>query len=271
MSDDLLKKARADKLALAKAFAPPNIKSSYRGVDIVRTGHAPHRGVIFLLKKDEWSINDVIALFCQENANELYELISSSINSRRLKTSRTIQSNTHHQFYFDPLTFIEWAISKQLQLLPEVADWYNKTIAKPTDEDVAKISENEKVTNQPEADKPWLVSNQREQRAQSAESTRQQQPSGNNIALSGILNEPSKKDDWFYLIDDMTKEFYSEHGKAPNSTQAWGQLWTNPPQGYAITNGTDKGENCLNMPGVKPLCISAFNKRWNKYTSQKSL
>ena len=67
----------------------------------------------------------------------------------------------------------------------------------------------------------------------------------------------------------MTKDFYNRHGKLPNEVQAWGQLWTSPPDGYVITTGKESanGEDCLCMPSVKPLSRSAFKERWKKYTA----
>ena len=87
----------------------------------------------------------------------------------------------------------------------------------------------------------------------------------NDCDFSGFLKIPSRIDDWFCVIDDMVKIFYSQHGKPPNETQAWGQLWTTPPAGYSITASTERGEDCLKMPGVSPLSKSAFSKRWKKY------
>lgn len=89
----------------------------------------------------------------------------------------------------------------------------------------------------------------------------------NDFEFSGLLKIPAKKDDWFQVIDDMTLAFYNKYGKRPNEVQAWGQLWTSPPDGYAVTTGKDKGEDCLFMPSVKSLSRSAFKKRWNDYTA----
>ncbi|MDP2902971.1 MAG: hypothetical protein Q8N96_07645 [Methylovulum sp.] len=94
------------------------------------------------------------------------------------------------------------------------------------------------------------------------------QKNNNNCDFSGLLRIPEKVDDWFNVIDDMVRVFYTQQGKPPNGTQAWGQLWTTPPIGYLITTGTDKGEeDCLNMPCAGTLSRSAFNKRWKKYTA----
>jgi hypothetical protein len=89
----------------------------------------------------------------------------------------------------------------------------------------------------------------------------------NDIAYTGLLNDLRRKDDWFQVIDDMTKAFYKQHGTIPNEVQAWGRLWTKHLAGYEITTGTDKGEDCLKMPGVSPLSRLAFAKRWRKYSA----
>ena len=92
----------------------------------------------------------------------------------------------------------------------------------------------------------------------------------NDIDFSGLLNIPSKVDDWFRVIDDMTRGFYAKWGKMPNETQAWGALWKNPPEGYEITTGKDRGDDCLIMPGVTNLSKRGFSDRWKKYTRKKS-
>ena len=96
------------------------------------------------------------------------------------------------------------------------------------------------------------------------------QSNSNELDLSGLLNAPAKQDDWFNVIDDMTKSYFREYGKIPNCTQAWGWLSADGLEGYCITAGTDRGEKCLIMPGVNPLSKSAFSKRWEKYTANKA-
>lgn len=100
-------------------------------------------------------------------------------------------------------------------------------------------------------------------------STKVIQANSNDVKFSGLLNIPKKIDGWFEVIDDMTRDFHEQYKKIPNEHQAWAQLWTKPQHGYEITTGTDKGENCLNMPGVNPLSKSAFSKRWGNYTADK--
>jgi len=90
----------------------------------------------------------------------------------------------------------------------------------------------------------------------------------NDVSGSGLLIKPSRQDDWFQVIDDMTRDFHKEYGTIPNEPQAWGRLCVTSPAGYEITASTDKGgEGCLKMPGVSPLSRSSFNKRWAKYTA----
>lgn len=91
-----------------------------------------------------------------------------------------------------------------------------------------------------------------------------------DMAASNLLNEPLKKDDWFDVIADATNELYRQLNKLPNETQLWGELWTTPPLGYKLSTGLDKGEDCLMMPGIRPLSRSAFSKRWKNYTSNNA-
>jgi len=91
----------------------------------------------------------------------------------------------------------------------------------------------------------------------------------NEIKSTNLLNAPERQDGWFEVIADMTKLFHDKHNKIPNETQAWGQLWTTPPEGYAIKIGKDRGEDCLIMPGEKSLSKSQFQKRWKNYTALK--
>lgn len=91
----------------------------------------------------------------------------------------------------------------------------------------------------------------------------------NNMEVSGFLVTPKRKDSWFCVIDAAVRDFDKKFGEPPNAVQLWGQLSQNPPSGYIITRGTDKGEDCLSMPGEKVLSQSAFYKRWNNYMPNK--
>ncbi|TPQ27635.1 hypothetical protein [Methylomonas koyamae] len=90
----------------------------------------------------------------------------------------------------------------------------------------------------------------------------------NDIEISRLLSSPLKKDDWFHVIDDTTRELFIELSKMPNEIQVWGRMVTNPPKGYEVTTGQDRGESCLSMPGVNSLSRSAFTKRWKNYTQR---
>lgn len=93
---------------------------------------------------------------------------------------------------------------------------------------------------------------------------------GGDVALSGLLAVPARQDDWFTVIDDTTKVLHQELSKMPNEIQVWGRLSTNPPAGYAVTTGTDRGgEACLDMPGATSLGRKAFGERWKKYTNKQ--
>jgi len=89
----------------------------------------------------------------------------------------------------------------------------------------------------------------------------------NETKFSGLLNIPSRIDSWFYVIEDMTRDFYKKYGRIPIEIQAWGALWESPPEGYKITKDMDRGEDCLKMPGTANLSHSAFIERWKKYTA----
>jgi hypothetical protein len=93
------------------------------------------------------------------------------------------------------------------------------------------------------------------------------QVNSKDFDYSGLLNEPAKKDDWFRVIDDMTRDFHHQQKRIPNETQAWAKLWKSPPVGYEITTSKDRGDDCLKMPGSKSLNKRAFNERWKKYTA----
>jgi hypothetical protein len=99
--------------------------------------------------------------------------------------------------------------------------------------------------------------------------TQEETPITNNANdYSGLLVVPKRVDGWFQAIDDMAKGYHDQHGEMPNEIQAWVQLCKNPPPGYEITQGKDKGEDCLNAPTLKPLGRKAFAKRWKKYTDK---
>ncbi|TRX02983.1 hypothetical protein [Candidatus Methylobacter oryzae] len=99
--------------------------------------------------------------------------------------------------------------------------------------------------------------------------TKNIQLNSNDIEFSGLLNIPKKIDDWFEVIDAMTKDFFNKNGTIPTKAQAWSKLWASPPDGYGITTGKDRGENCLKMAELTLTKIN-FNGRWKSYTTPKS-
>lgn len=96
-------------------------------------------------------------------------------------------------------------------------------------------------------------------------------PTTNEVEFSGLLNIPSKKDDWFEVIDEMTKNYFNEHRTMPTKAKAWAALWTNPPDDYKITTHEDKNDSYLTMPATKkPLSRTNFMDRWENYTEKKT-
>ncbi|MFA5017541.1 MAG: hypothetical protein WC504_08340 [Methylobacter sp.] len=95
------------------------------------------------------------------------------------------------------------------------------------------------------------------------------QANSNEFEFSGLLHQPNGKDDWFEVIDVMTKNFYSKHKVIPTKAQAWTQLCTSPPFGYDIKPDVDA--QSLTRPGViKPFNIRSFGRRWVKYTAESN-
>lgn len=94
-------------------------------------------------------------------------------------------------------------------------------------------------------------------------------PNLTTIKTNVFCNPPKKKDSWFDAIEETALTLFNELGKLPNEAQAWGRLSANPPHGYEIKPGADKGEDCLTMPGNTSLPKSGFSKRWKRYTAKK--
>jgi hypothetical protein len=82
---------------------------------------------------------------------------------------------------------------------------------------------------------------------------------------SGLLKAPRKKNDWFYVIDDMTREYYQKFNRIPNTLEAWKLLSSNPSNVYGITTRAGQ-DDCIFMNGSPLLSKKAFLKRWRKYT-----
>lgn len=88
------------------------------------------------------------------------------------------------------------------------------------------------------------------------------------IKTNVFCKPPKRKDSWFDAIEEATLTLLEQLGKLPNEAQVWGQLSTNPPHGYEITPGTDKGEDCLHMPGENPLPRGGFSRRWKRWNTK---
>ena len=93
---------------------------------------------------------------------------------------------------------------------------------------------------------------------------------GNEFKFSGLFNILSGNDDWFEVIDTMTKEYYLEFNNSmPTKAQAWARLCENPPTGYGINAGKDN--QSITMIGiVKPFNKRSFDRRWAKYTAKSN-
>ncbi|MDP1664577.1 MAG: hypothetical protein Q8L79_05555 [Methylobacter sp.] len=90
----------------------------------------------------------------------------------------------------------------------------------------------------------------------------------NEFSFSGLLHIPSGVDDWFEVIDVMTKAFYANKNAMPTKAQAWAELCTNTPIGYGIES---MGNQSLTMPGVaKEFNKRSFGRRWGKYTAKSN-
>jgi hypothetical protein len=95
------------------------------------------------------------------------------------------------------------------------------------------------------------------------------QPSTNEFEFSGLLHKPNGVDNWFEVIDAMTKDYYIKNNNVmPTKAQAWVQLCENPPNGYGIT--TDDNQS-LKMKGINnSFNRRAFTRRWEKYTAKSN-
>ncbi len=88
-----------------------------------------------------------------------------------------------------------------------------------------------------------------------------------NVQPVNLLKALERQDDWCRVINEMVNEFHAKNDVIPTATQVWNLLCTQPPHGYAITTGKDKGdEDCLNMTGYKSLGKNAFDRRMKNYT-----
>lgn len=75
---------------------------------------------------------------------------------------------------------------------------------------------------------------------------------------------PTRKDEWAMVVSEIVQAFQSKHGRCPNSVEAWGALWDNPPKSYGITKPEGEHEQCLDMGGQR-LTVKEFKKRWRRW------
>jgi hypothetical protein len=93
------------------------------------------------------------------------------------------------------------------------------------------------------------------------------QVNNNEMEYSGLLNAPKLKDEWFEIIDAMTREFYDENKIMPTKAQAWTRLRTKPPANYGVLNSTYNNFECIKIINSSShLTQRAFYQRWNTYT-----
>jgi len=89
----------------------------------------------FYLKKDEWTITEVMRLFTTdpEKVCRLYDLIESSLKAGKLKPSRYDRPNQYHNngeywYYYDPFTIVHWAIVKGIMIPDILIDWHDQQL-----------------------------------------------------------------------------------------------------------------------------------------------
>ncbi len=105
----------------------------------------------FYLKKDEWTIIEVIRLFITdpEQVRDFYILMESSRKAGKLKPSRyerpnPYPNNNEYSYYYDPFTITHWAIVKGITIPDILTKWHDQQL---------KLRE-ERPLNKTEADAP---------------------------------------------------------------------------------------------------------------------
>ena len=77
---------------------------------------------------------------------------------------------------------------------------------------------------------------------------------------------PTRKDDWYNLIEEMMFAYRKEYGSFPDAIKAWSYLWGNPTKGNGVSTGKDSGgEDALRMTN-NTLGKSNFRKRFSRWT-----
>ena len=177
--------------------------------------------------------------FNQDDADK-FVAISKILNSSAIANTLSSFENSTGTIYLKPHDVIEWANSNKYKLSKYVRNWSKKQSRKQVKSVSSPLTESLKIIHL-----------------------------HNDIdSSSSLLYRPSRADNWFHVINDMATVFFNEYEMLPNDAQAWCQLATVKLKGYEITTGTDRGEDCLNMPGEKSLNKSSFSKRWKSYTDK---
>ena len=123
-----------------------------------------------------------------------------------------------------------------------------------------------KSTNSEISTIPQYIINQ--QPAPPPVSPQPEYPSPNLSPRRQYLVPPKKKDDWYYVIEDMVQEFHKKYGHHPNKAEAWDRLRNSPPKGYDISPSNHFGEPAILMDG-NTLGKRAFDNRWGRYNKSE--
>jgi hypothetical protein len=101
----------------------------------------------FLFKKDEWSEDEVIDLFDQEDPEKLLDIISSSIGAEKLKARMLLKTDKLNgiTYYFDPIVIVDWAAAKVLKIPDKVIEWR----AQQSNTSKSKVTRNKYPPHQP--------------------------------------------------------------------------------------------------------------------------
>ena len=87
------------------------------------------------------------------------------------------------------------------------------------------------------------------------------------------INEPTKKDDWFYAIKECAEHFVDEYSRLPTEAELWLRMFSNPPPNYPITIDDWLGHDrkpVLELTGGPDLTRDAFRKRYKNYFPRKT-
>jgi hypothetical protein len=89
----------------------------------------------FFLKKDEWSEDEIINLFNQQDPEKLLDLIRASISAKKLKRLKWLMTDGRNgqTYFFDPFVIVDWAIAKELNLPTELIEWHGQQLNKTND------------------------------------------------------------------------------------------------------------------------------------------